>query len=96
VVSSLRGINDAKLTVDQLREAVRKNKEDGADMIKVFVWTGSLQNGGGRQTLFNEEIAAVCDESKKLGLRTLVHVMAMRPGALSPEGAVHPARSLIP
>lgn len=74
VLTSLRGINDQKLSVEQLREAVRKNKENGADLIKMFAWSGTLQKGGGFQTLSNEQIAAVCDEAKKSGLRTLVHV----------------------
>jgi len=74
VLTSIRGISNAKLSVEQLREAVRKNKADGADLIKMFAWTGTLQHGGGEQTLSNEQIAAVCDEAKKLGLRTLVHV----------------------
>ncbi len=74
VLTSVRGINNAKLSVDELRDAVRKNKADGADLIKMFAWTGTLQHGGGSQTLSNEQIAAVCDEAKKNGLRTLVHV----------------------
>jgi hypothetical protein len=48
-----------------------RTKKTGADMIKMFVWTGSLQKGGDRQTLFNEQIAAVCDEAKKLGPKDL-------------------------
>jgi imidazolonepropionase-like amidohydrolase len=74
ILTSIRGINNPKLTVEELREAVRKNKADGADLIKMFAWTGTLQHGGGSQTLSNEQIAVVCDEAKKNGLRTLVHV----------------------
>jgi imidazolonepropionase-like amidohydrolase len=74
ILTSLRGISNAKLSVDELREAVRRNKADGADLIKMFAWTGSLQHDGGSQTLSNEQIAAVCDEARKNGLRTLVHV----------------------
>jgi imidazolonepropionase-like amidohydrolase len=74
VLTSVRGINNPKLSIDELREAVRKNKVDGADLIKMFAWTGTLQHGGGSQTLSKEQIAAVCDEAKKNGLRTLVHV----------------------
>jgi imidazolonepropionase-like amidohydrolase len=74
ILTSLRGISDQKLSVEQLRAEVRKNKADGADLIKMFAWTGTLQHGGGSQTLSNEQIAAVCDEAKKAGLRTLVHV----------------------
>ncbi|HEY2014775.1 MAG TPA: amidohydrolase family protein [Bryobacteraceae bacterium] len=74
VLTSVRGVNNAKLSLEELREAVRKNKADGADVIKMFAWTGTLQHGGGNQTLSNEQIAAVCDEAGKNGLRTLVHV----------------------
>lgn len=74
ILTSLRGINNARLSVEELREQVRKNKQDGADLIKMFAWTGTLQHGGGNQTLSNDQIAAVCDEAKKQGLRSLVHV----------------------
>jgi imidazolonepropionase-like amidohydrolase len=74
ILTSLGGISNPKLSVEELRQEVRKNKADGADLIKMFAWTGTLQHGGGSQTLSNEQIAAVCDEAKKAGLRTLVHV----------------------
>lgn len=74
VLTSFNGISDPKLSIEELREAVRKNKAAGADLIKMFAWSGTLQHGGGYQTLSNQQIAAVCDEAKKNGLRTLVHV----------------------
>jgi imidazolonepropionase-like amidohydrolase len=74
ILTSLNGISNPKLSLEELREEVRKNKADGADLIKMFAWSGTLQHGGGSQTLSNEQIAAVCDEAKKAGLRTLVHV----------------------
>jgi imidazolonepropionase-like amidohydrolase len=74
VLTSLGGISNPKLSVEELREEVRKYKANGADLIKMFAWSGTLQHGGGSQTLSNEQIAAVCDEAKKVGLRTLVHV----------------------
>ena len=74
VLTALRPLGNAKLSIEELREAVRKDKADGADLIKMFAWTGTLQHGGGNQTMSNEQIAAVCDEAKKAGLRTLVHV----------------------
>lgn len=73
ILTSIRGINNPRLTIEELRDAVRKNKADGADLIKMFAWTGTLQHGGS-QTLSNEQIEAVCDEAKKIGLRVLVHV----------------------
>jgi len=74
ILTSIHGINNPRLSIEELREAVRKNKADGADLIKMFAWTGTLQHGGGNQTLSNGQIAAVCDEAKKNGLRVLVHV----------------------
>ena len=78
VLTSVQGISDPKLSIEELRQSVRKNKAAGADLIKMFAWSGTLQNGGGYQTLSNEQIAAVCDEAKKNGLRSLVHVYGDR------------------
>ena len=73
VLTSLRPVSNAKPTPEEIREAVRKNKADGADVIKIFAWTGTLIDGG-KRTLSNEQIAAGCMEAKKQGLRSLVHV----------------------
>jgi imidazolonepropionase-like amidohydrolase len=72
VLTSLRAINNPALTPDQIREAVRKMKEDGSDLIKIFA-SKSFRDGGGA-TLNKEQIEAACGEAKALGLRTLVHV----------------------
>ncbi|MCU1259735.1 MAG: amidohydrolase [Bryobacterales bacterium] len=66
-------MGNAKLSPDQIREAVRKNKADGTDVIKMFAWTGTLI-GGGQRTLSNEQITAGCGEAKAQGLRSVVHV----------------------
>lgn len=73
LLTSLRPVGNAKLTPAEIREAVLKNKADGADVIKMFAWTGTLIDGGQR-TLSNEQIAAGCSEAKTQGLRSLVHV----------------------
>jgi imidazolonepropionase-like amidohydrolase len=49
---------------------VRKQKEAGADLIKIYASGGMRQ---GRMTLSQEQLNAACDEAKKQGLRTLVH-----------------------
>jgi imidazolonepropionase-like amidohydrolase len=72
VLTCLRAITSTQLTVDQIRENVRKLKADGADLIKIFA-SKSIRDGGG-QTLSNEQIQAACSEAKAQGLRTLVHV----------------------
>ena len=60
-------------TDDELREIVRKNKADGADVIKLFATTG-LGAGGG-QSMTNEQIQIVCSEAKAVGLRSVVHAI---------------------
>ncbi|HEX9255992.1 MAG TPA: amidohydrolase family protein [Candidatus Angelobacter sp.] len=71
VLTSLEPIEDPKLTPEQIREAVRKLKVEGADLVKIFA-SRSIRQGGG-QTLTDEQIQAACGEAKEQGLRTLVH-----------------------
>jgi imidazolonepropionase-like amidohydrolase len=71
ILTSLGAITDADLTLEQIREAVRKFKADGADVIKIFA-SKSIRVGGG-QTLSKEQIEAACGEAKALGLRAVVH-----------------------
>jgi len=58
-------------TPDEIRAFVRKQKDAGADVIKIFA-SQSIRSGGG-MTLSQEQLNAACDEAKKQGLRTLVH-----------------------
>ena len=60
-------------TNDELREIVRKNKTDGADVIKLFATSG-LGAGGG-QSMTDEQIQTVCSEAKAVGLRSVVHAI---------------------
>jgi imidazolonepropionase-like amidohydrolase len=71
LLTSLEPIEDPKLTPEQIREAVRKLKADGADLVKIFA-SRSIRQGGG-QTLTDEQLQAACSEAKAQGLRTLVH-----------------------
>jgi imidazolonepropionase-like amidohydrolase len=71
LLTSLEPIEDPKLTPEQIREAVRKLKADGADLVKIFA-SRSIRQGGG-QTLTNEQLQAACSEATAQGLRTLVH-----------------------
>ncbi len=59
--------------IASLRALVRKTKEDGADVIKLFATSG-LGAGGG-QTMTDEQIQAVCQEAKAVGLRSVVHAI---------------------
>jgi imidazolonepropionase-like amidohydrolase len=74
VLTSVRQISDEKLTPDQLREAVRKFKEDGADLVKIFA-SKSIRDGG-VQTLSAAQLQAACGEATTLGLRTMIHAHA--------------------
>ena len=57
-------------TPEEIRAFVRKQKEAGADLIKIFA-ANSIRNS--TMTLSKEQLDAACDEAKKVGLRTLVH-----------------------
>ena len=59
---------------DALREYVRKQKQAGADFIKIFA-SRSIREGGGK-TMTDEQLDAACGEARSLGLRTLVHAHA--------------------
>jgi len=71
LLTSLEPIEDPKLTPEQIREAVRKLKADGADLVKIFA-SRSIRQGGTR-TLSDEQLQAACSEARAQGLRTLVH-----------------------
>jgi len=77
ILTSLRQINansgEPRGNIESLRALVRKTKEDGADVIKLFATSG-LGAGGG-QTMTDEQIQAVCQEAKVVGLRSVVHAI---------------------
>src|SRR6266581_2555973 len=70
-VEPLTGRGPQTGTPDEIRAYVRKQKEAGADLIKIFAAQSIRQ--GGAMTLSQEQLNAACDEAKKLGLRTIVH-----------------------
>lgn len=57
-------------TPDEIRAYVRRQKDAGADLIKIFA-SGGMVRGG--MTLSREQLDAACGEAKRQGLRTLVH-----------------------
>jgi imidazolonepropionase-like amidohydrolase len=71
ILTALRPISDPSLTLDEIREHVRQVKQDGGDLIKIFV-SKPMREGGGR-TLNDDQLAAACSEAKALGMRSLVH-----------------------
>jgi imidazolonepropionase-like amidohydrolase len=58
---------------EALRELVRRTKQEGADVIKLFATTGL--GAGGEQSMTDEQIQAVCGEAKAVGLRSVVHAI---------------------
>jgi imidazolonepropionase-like amidohydrolase len=72
LLTSIRQISGSALTIDQIRERIRQNAADGADVIKLFASAGTVA-GEGTPTLNNEQIAAACDEARKVKLRIVVH-----------------------
>lgn len=70
LLTSLGQMNE-RLSVDELRAGVRKKKEEGADVIKLFA-SKSIRDGG-EATMSQEQLNAACGEAKSLGLRTAVH-----------------------
>jgi len=67
----ITGKGDATGTPDELRAMVQQRHKDGADVIKIFA-SGSIRQGG-KPTLSQEQLNAICDEAKKAGLRSVVH-----------------------
>jgi imidazolonepropionase-like amidohydrolase len=70
-VEPLFGQGEKSGTPEEIRAYVRKQKEAGADLIKIFA-SESIRQGGG-MTLSEVQLNAACDEANKQGLRTLVH-----------------------
>ena len=71
ILTALRPITENSGTPDQIRALVRKLKEDGADVVKLFA-TASIRDGG-KMTMTREQIDAACGEAKAVGLRSVVH-----------------------
>jgi imidazolonepropionase-like amidohydrolase len=65
------GRGDATGTPGELRAVVQQHAKDGADLIKIFA-SGSIREGG-KPTLSQDQLNAICGEAKKVGLRTVVH-----------------------
>jgi imidazolonepropionase-like amidohydrolase len=82
-VAPLFGQGEKTGTPDEIRAFVRKQKEAGADVIKIFASQSIRQ--GGAMTLSQEQLNAACDEAKRQGLRALVHAYkeAVRAAALA-------------
>jgi imidazolonepropionase-like amidohydrolase len=74
LLTAVSPVRDPSMTVEQIREHVRKAVADSADVIKIFA-SKSIREGGG-QTLSDEQVLAACSEAKNLGKRVWVHAHA--------------------
>jgi len=74
LLTSLGSLSDTTRTPEQIREWVRSQAAAGADVIKLFA-SKSIREGGG-QTMSAAQIAALCDEARKVGKRSWIHAHA--------------------
>jgi imidazolonepropionase-like amidohydrolase len=70
IAEPLEGRGEQTGTPDEVRVFVRKQKDAGADFLKIYASGGMRQTA---QTIPQAALDAACDEARKLGLRTLVH-----------------------
>jgi imidazolonepropionase-like amidohydrolase len=68
----LMGQGEKTGTPDEIRAYIRKQKDAGADLIKIFASGGMSSDA---MTMSQEQLNAACDEARKLGLRSLVHAI---------------------
>jgi imidazolonepropionase-like amidohydrolase len=71
ILTSVRQITNTRATPDELRQNVRDAKTAGADVIKIFA-SASIRDGG-KQTMTDEQMAAICGEANAIGMRSMVH-----------------------
>lgn len=74
VITSLGSLSERAGSPDSVRMVVRRFKQQGADVIKIFA-SKSIRDGG-VQTMTQEQLDAACGEAKALGLRSIVHAHA--------------------
>ncbi len=71
VLTSLSAVTVGTGSPDEIRAFVRRLKDDGADVVKVFA-SASIRDGGGL-VMTPEQLEAACTEAQAVGLRTVVH-----------------------
>jgi imidazolonepropionase-like amidohydrolase len=74
ILTSLAPMLDTMPSPDSLRVLVRARKAQGADVIKIFASAGL--GAGGRQTMSDAQLVAMCGEARAQGLRTVVHAIS--------------------
>ena len=71
ILSSLGAIRESTGTPDEIRTAVRRLANNGADVIKVFA-SASIRDGGAL-VMSPEQLEAACGEATAVGLRSVAH-----------------------
>ena len=74
IITSLGSLNESAGSPDSIRAIVRRFRQQGADVIKIFA-SKSIRDGG-VQTMTQEQLDAACGEAKAQGLRSVVHAHA--------------------
>ena len=70
IVEPLVGRGEQTGTPEEIRSFVRRQKDAGADFLKIYASGGMRQTA---QTIPQPVLEAACDEARQIGLRTLVH-----------------------
>ena len=70
IVEPIVGRGEQTGTPDEIRAFVRKQKDAGADFLKIYASGGMRQT---TQTIPQPVLEAACDEARNVGLRSLVH-----------------------
>jgi imidazolonepropionase-like amidohydrolase len=85
VLTSLSPIQgDTTFSDDSLRSLVRRRKEQGADLIKIFA--SRSQRVGAGPTFSEAQLRVLCSEAASLGLRSMVHAYRSQAGAAARAG----------
>ena len=85
VLTSLAPIQgDSTFSSDSLRALVRRRKEQGADLIKIFA--SKSQRVGAGPTFTEEQLRVLCSEAALLGMRTMVHAYRSQSAAAARAG----------
>jgi imidazolonepropionase-like amidohydrolase len=85
VLTSLAPIQgDSSLSIDSLKSLIRRRKEQGADLIKIFA--SKSQRVGAGPTFTEDQLRALCAEAASLGLRTMVHAYRSQSAAAARAG----------
>ena len=74
VLTSLGSFDERAGSPDSIRSVVRRFKQQGADLVKIFA-SKSIREGGA-QSMSQEQLDAACGEAKAQGLRSVVHAHA--------------------